>query len=82
VVKSLALGVSSTYTAWLFLIAARGKEGVENYIELLKIEMQMLTSASAFERCQCGRRLWAKILRRCWEYPTSTASIGLSLVPT
>jgi len=51
----LALGVSSTYTAWLFLIAAGGEEGVENYIELLKIEMQMLTSASAFERCQCGR---------------------------
>ena len=44
-VKSLALGVSSIYTAWLFLIAAGGEEGVENYIELLKVEIQMLMSA-------------------------------------
>jgi isopentenyl diphosphate isomerase/L-lactate dehydrogenase-like FMN-dependent dehydrogenase len=46
VVKSLALGVSSTYTARPFLIAAlaRGEKGVENYIESLKVEIQMFTS--------------------------------------
>ncbi|MEM4652297.1 MAG: glutamate synthase-related protein [Pyrobaculum sp.] len=47
VVKSLALGASSTYMARPFLIAAlaRGEKGVENYIESLKVEIQMLTSA-------------------------------------
>ena len=46
-VKSLALGASSTYMALPFLIAAlaRSEKGVENYIESLKVEMQMLTSA-------------------------------------
>jgi glutamate synthase domain-containing protein 2 len=47
VVKSLALGASSTYMARPFLIAAlaRSEKGVENYIESLKVEIQMLTSA-------------------------------------
>ena len=47
VVKSLALGASSTYMARPFLIAAlaRGEKGVENYIESLKVKIQMLTSA-------------------------------------
>jgi isopentenyl diphosphate isomerase/L-lactate dehydrogenase-like FMN-dependent dehydrogenase len=46
VVKSLALGASSTYMARPFLIAAlaRGEKGVENYIESLKVEIQMFTS--------------------------------------
>ncbi|CCC81297.1 Glutamate synthase domain 2 [Thermoproteus tenax Kra 1] len=47
VVKSLALGASAVYMARPFLIAAlaRGSKGVENYIESLRVEIQMLTSA-------------------------------------
>ncbi len=47
VVKSLALGASGAYMARPFLIAAlaRGEKGVENYIESLKVEIQMLISA-------------------------------------
>ncbi|AEA11777.1 ferredoxin-dependent glutamate synthase [Thermoproteus uzoniensis 768-20] len=47
VVKSLALGASGTYMARPFLIAAlaRGEKGVENYLESLKVEVQMLVSA-------------------------------------
>ncbi|MEM3326932.1 MAG: glutamate synthase-related protein, partial [Thermoproteus sp.] len=47
VVKSLALGASGVYMARPFLIAAlaHGSKGVENYIESLKVEIQMLTSA-------------------------------------
>jgi isopentenyl diphosphate isomerase/L-lactate dehydrogenase-like FMN-dependent dehydrogenase len=47
VVKSLALGASSTYMARPFLTAAlaRGEKGVENYIESLKVKIHTLTSA-------------------------------------
>ncbi|KUO87412.1 MAG: glutamate synthase [Thermoproteus sp. JCHS_4] len=47
VVKSLALGASGAYMARPLLIAAlaRGEKGVENYIESLKVEIQMLVSA-------------------------------------
>ncbi len=47
VVKSLALGASGVYMARPFLIAAlaRGEKGVGNYLESLKVEVQMLVSA-------------------------------------
>ncbi len=47
VVKSLSLGATAAYMARPFLIAAlaRGEKGVENYVESLKVEIQMLVSA-------------------------------------